>query len=378
MPTQTFNDYPRRILLAVSGMSPQILTETLWALTQQQTPAFLPTEIHLVTTRSGALNAERNLLDSASGHYYALCADYGLPSAAFGAERIHVITDADGQPLDDIRTLSETEAAADFITRQISEFTADPNCALHVSLAGGRKTMGYYAGYALSLFGRVQDRLSHVLVAAPFEGLRDFYYPAPARRLIQTDRHGVLDAASAEVTLAEIPFVRLREDVPQRLLDGRAGFSETIRRAQRIHEPPRLRVDLRERQVVADELALSLPPVEFAFYVWMVWRQLAGSPAEAVSVRELAEPNRRYAAEFLALSQRIEGEMGRDLERTEQALRDGMDRSFFDEKKSRVRSALTDQLGRAIAERYDIRSIGKRGSTEYLIPLEPEQIEWIE
>jgi len=280
-------------------MSPQILTETLWALTQQQTPAFLPSEIHLVTTRSGGLNAERNLLDSASGHYYALCADYGLPSAAFGAERIHIITDADGQPLDDIRTLSETEAAADFITRQISEFTADPNCAL-------------------------------------------------------------------------------REDVPQRLLDGRAGFSETIRRAQRIHEPPRLRVDLRERQVVADELSLSLPPVEFGFYVWMVWRQLAGSMAEAVSVRELAEPNRRYAAEFLALRQRIEGEMGRDLERTEQALRDGMDRSFFDEKKSRVRSALTDQLGRAIAERYDIRSIGKRGSTEYLIPLEPEQIEWIE
>jgi CRISPR-associated protein (TIGR02584 family) len=378
MTTRPPDAYPRRILLAVSGMSPQILTETLWALAQQQQPAFLPTEIHLVTTRSGALNAERNLLDPASGHYHAYCADYGLPAAAFDAGRIHVITDADGRPLDDIRTLGEAEAAADFITCRISGFTADADCALHVSLAGGRKTMGYYAGYALSLFGRVQDRLSHVLVAAPFEGLRDFYYPAPARRLIQTDRHGVLDAASAEVTLAEIPFVRLREDVPQRLLDGRAGFSETIRRAQRIHEPPRLCIDLRQRRVVADEQALSLAPVEFAFYAWMVSRQLAGSTAEAVSVRALAEPNRHYADEFLALCQRIEGEMGRDLERTEQALRAGMDRSFFDEKKSRVRSALTDQFGRAIAERYDIKSIGKRGSTEYLIPLEAEQIEWTE
>jgi CRISPR-associated protein (TIGR02584 family) len=30
-------------------------------------------------------------------------------------------------------------------------------------MPGERKTMGFYVGYALSLFGRAQDRLSHVI-----------------------------------------------------------------------------------------------------------------------------------------------------------------------------------------------------------------------
>ena len=55
------------------------------------------------------------------------------------------------------------------ITNLIRAFTADPESALHVSIAGGRKTMGFFLGYALSLYGRAQDKLSHVLVSPPFE-----------------------------------------------------------------------------------------------------------------------------------------------------------------------------------------------------------------
>jgi len=39
----------------------------------------------------------------------------------------------------------------------------DPNIQLHVSLAGGRKSMRFFAAYALSLWGRDIDRLTHVL-----------------------------------------------------------------------------------------------------------------------------------------------------------------------------------------------------------------------
>jgi CRISPR-associated protein (TIGR02584 family) len=63
----------------------------------------------------------------------------------------------------------------------VRELTADPDCAIHASIAGGRKTMGFYLGYALSLFGRPQDRLSHVLVSSPFESNQNFFYPLPCR-----------------------------------------------------------------------------------------------------------------------------------------------------------------------------------------------------
>jgi CRISPR-associated protein (TIGR02584 family) len=45
--------------------------------------------------------------------------------------------------------------------------TSDPDSALHVSLAGGRKTMRFFAGYALSLFAFDRNRGPHVHEAIP-------------------------------------------------------------------------------------------------------------------------------------------------------------------------------------------------------------------
>src|SRR5262249_29705615 len=147
---------------------------------------------------------------------------------------IHVITGPDGQPLEDILTDADNVAVADFITEHVRAITADRAVSLHVSIAGGRKTMGFYVGYALSLFGRPQDQLSHVLVSPPFESLHEFFYPSPRTRVIH-DRGGrTLDAKEAAVRLGEIPFVRLREGLPKRLLDGGARFSEAVAEAQRV------------------------------------------------------------------------------------------------------------------------------------------------
>lgn len=49
--------YLRRVLLVVSGMSPQILTETLWSLTQSRHPGFIPTEIRVQASGSALANS---------------------------------------------------------------------------------------------------------------------------------------------------------------------------------------------------------------------------------------------------------------------------------------------------------------------------------
>ncbi|MDP2794168.1 MAG: CRISPR-associated ring nuclease Csm6 [Sulfurisoma sp.] len=88
--------------------------------------------------------------------------DYGLADKiAFTTEHLHPLLGSDGQPLADVRSEADNIAAADAITEQVRQLTADPNCALHVSITGGRNTLGFYLGYALSMFGRPQDRLSH-------------------------------------------------------------------------------------------------------------------------------------------------------------------------------------------------------------------------
>ena len=47
----------RRILVALAGLSPQVVTETIYGLAVVGTPAWIPDEIHLITTREGAEGA---------------------------------------------------------------------------------------------------------------------------------------------------------------------------------------------------------------------------------------------------------------------------------------------------------------------------------
>jgi CRISPR-associated protein (TIGR02584 family) len=204
----------RRTLLVVTGLTPQVVTETLYALMQDDRAA-MPHELHIITTAEGAQRARLALLSDQPGWFARFIADYRLAPITFSDEHIHVLSDSRGQPLDDIRSAADNEHAADQIADWVRRLTADAGTQLHVSLAGGRKTLGFFAGYALSLWGRDGDRLTHVLVNEPYESSWDFFYPTPYERIIETRGGKLADCMQAEVTLADIPFVRLRHGLPQ-------------------------------------------------------------------------------------------------------------------------------------------------------------------
>ena len=111
--------FPRRILLAVTGLSPQIITETVYALAVQRDPPWVPGEVHLLTTVEGAQRARLALLSEDPGWFHRLQLDYQLPEIQFDAAHIHILPDANGAPLNDIRTPEDNERAADFITEQV-------------------------------------------------------------------------------------------------------------------------------------------------------------------------------------------------------------------------------------------------------------------
>lgn len=360
--------YPRRILLAVSGLSPQIVTETIYALAALSPNAFIPTEVHLITTREGAQRAQLSLLSDDLGWFHRLCADYRLPPIAFTRQHIHIVRDAQERGMDDIRSVADNQAAADFITSRVREFTADPRCALHVSIAGGRKTMGFYLGYALSLYGRPQDRLSHVLVSEPFENSMEFFYPTPYSRVLQTRDGKLADTAMADVTLAEIPFVSLRHGLPQALLSGHAGFSDTVAAAQAALAPPSLVLDLVERRIIAAGKTIVLPPAELALLAVFARNALESQPALAAPAKGVDDPawGRRYLREYRA----IVGAFA-DADVTEHALRNGMDGEYFSTRKSKLHRRLGEALGPAGAA-YLIHNVGTKNAGKYQIGL-PQQ-----
>lgn len=360
---------PRRILLAVTGLTPQVVTETLHALLHQG-PDALPHEVHILTTAEGAQRAQLALLSEQPGWFHRFMADFNPPPIDLRAEHIHVLHDATGNPLTDIRSAADNALAADQIAEHVRALTAAGHTSLHVSLAGGRKTLGFYAGYALSLWGRPQDRLSHVLVSEPFEQSWDFFYPTPYQRIIETRDRKLADCALAEVTLADIPFVRLRHGLPRALLEGRASFAQAVAAAQDQFGPPRLHIDLAGKCIQAAGRTVPLAPAELAFLAWFARRAQQGLPPLPCPRQD--DPCAEHARDYLAEYRRIRGVMGDD-ERTRERYRGGMSKADFEERKSKLKRALEAALDGA-APAYLVHGEGRRPATRYRLQLPPESI----
>ena len=225
------SQYKERVLVSVLGMSPAILTETLWAL-KHQTEPFIPTRIIILTTSKGSNRIHTHLFgdDKKEGAFFTYCKDFNFDTTLLTQNCVKVIRDNKGAELTDIITDQDNKCVADKITQVIKDLSDDPDTAIHMSLAGGRKTMGYYAGYALSLFGREQDRLSHVLVEENYELCSDFYYPTPYDSIVvnRNDSKDKHNAKYAQVSLTEIPFVRIRANIPPALLKGDIAFNNAV------------------------------------------------------------------------------------------------------------------------------------------------------
>lgn len=367
MARDTFN------LICVTGLTPQVVTETVYALgtTQHVAGAFaLPSAVHIITTLRGKRLAEQTLLGP-NGHMARLCRDYGWSATdiRLDTNHIHVVTDGSGTPLDDIRDAADNAAAADFITAFVRN-AANMAPRLHVSLAGGRKTMGYFTGYALSLYGRPSDQLSHVLVNAPYESHPDFFYPPPQPRWLEVDGQ-LVSTADAIIELADIPFIRLRDGLDQNLLADDLSFSESVARTQQLLDAPELRINLATREVWLQGHPLQLSNAPFLWLTWMATRQ-----------RDELEPlpfNAHAAADLLRIVEQLEGRGASDLrDAVMEAKADAErgDKRYFERNRTRLNADLIQRCNvyPKAAERYQIKSFGRRPNTCYGLSLPPDSI----
>jgi len=248
-----------RILVISVGATPQIVTETLHALATQPRP-WWPDRLVLVTTSVGARifrdgGGPRNLapLLGAQGKLAALCrAIERIPPSV----RIEIPSLAGAGPIADIRSDVETEAFADCALAVLRRYTANPDTQLHVSLAGGRKTMSALVCQALSLLGRAQDRLSHVLIDPPaLENDPDFWWPEPGRQ----------GAQEAVVRLHTLPFLRIGAWLQvERLLPPDATFQDAVASANAALQAEDLAIDLSGATITLAGNQLALPPSQLA------------------------------------------------------------------------------------------------------------------
>lgn len=266
------------ILLCVAGGTPQIITETLFALTQRQESPIRIDEIRVITTLEGRNKVLSTLLDKEKGIFYQFCDDFGIDSDSilFDETCISLLRTRDGRTLDDIRLPEENELAGDQICEIVRELCKNENNCVFASAAGGRKTMSIYLTLAMSLFGRAEDSLSHVLVNADFENNRDFFYPPPRPKMIdvfnpQTKETGQVSTETAQIYLAPIPFIRLQGTQNSLKLPDGKKYGELVKEAQSFLDKDErklpLSINLKTKEISVDDVTVKVSDYELLLYV---------------------------------------------------------------------------------------------------------------
>lgn len=288
------------ILLAVTGMSPAIITETIWALAHEE-PAQIPHRVIAVTTSRGRDQIQKHLFQpteqladttpwqalrdtlSAVGHDL----DDRLRFGTTGDD-IRVITTTDpatgtSTELPDLQTPADNNAAADYILEQVRAIVENQDTQLIASLAGGRKTMGALLYACMNLIARSEDRLTHVLVNPPYDTLPHFWFPhQPGQDINHPHLDTVHPASDARLQLADVPFVPLRNLFHKQLGHSPGGFANLVASCtgkihQQAAENLRLTLTFSTCELIINQHRAILSPKSFLFLAFLFHAAKSGN-----------------------------------------------------------------------------------------------------
>lgn len=373
------------ILIFIAGATPQIITETIYAFAHANSPVY-PDEVYIITTTTGRKRIEDTIIKK---KIFNLMADEcAMPLINLTDASFIIVKDTSGNALEDIRSKEENEAMGDAITSFIMEKAKDMNSRLHCSLAGGRKTMSFYMGAALQLFGRPWDKLYHVLVTPEFESNPDFFYKPKKNKVIECrmpdGRIKKLNTKDAKIELAELPFIRLGSKVS---LYGK-GFRDLVAESQKeidtaTMQPPII-VNLSERTVYIGDRLIEMVPVELMIYIAFLKQKTLHCKYHerlycldcAECFQTLADFSGRPAVEEMAKDyKRIYRDQPLKSEEFLNRWADGIGVEIIRQNISKINRTLKEQLqDETLLPYYCVTALKKYGSSRYGVRVEKGKI----
>ena len=242
----------RKILIAGMGTSPAVLTNVVWALAHGEKPV-VPDEIVVFITKNGKTLLEKEIFDDGVwADILKSLAREGIDiegKLIFGETSIRSIPDARGNEIDDLRTGDDNLRAADFMLGELRKYTEDNGTELHVSIAGGRKTMSALLFSCMSLLGREQDKVYHVLLPPAIEGgvTPTFYYPKRGTTYTARVTGKKYKSKDLQCELFEVPFVRMRGWYHEKFKSIPPSYRTLITKVQTVAPPavvyPEIEID---------------------------------------------------------------------------------------------------------------------------------------
>lgn len=375
----------KEILIFVAGATPQIITETIYALAHGNPPIY-PDEVYIITTETGKRRIEDTIIKQAI--LDLMSEEFSIPSIRLTDDSFLIVKDAKGNTLDDIRSKEENEAIGDAITAFVRQKAKDMNCRLHCSLAGGRKTMSFYIGAALQLFGRHWDKLYHVLVTPEFESNPNFFYKPKKHKIIECRMPDGsvkrLNTKDARIELAELPFIRLGNKIS---LQGKS-FSELVAESQKEIDTAtmqlELRINLTERTITIRDVVIDMVPTELMIYTaFLRQKSLHCKYIERLycldcteCFQTLADFSSKPSLEKMAEDyRRIYREQPFKSEEFLKRWPEGMDVNILRQNISKINRTLKEQLqNETLLPYYCVTALKKYGSSRYGVRVEKGKI----
>jgi len=372
----------KNILLAVTGLSPQVITETLYALHQSGRKV---DAVHVITTRQGKERMFAELLAGKNGHYFRYLEEYGIKrsSIEFSHRCIHVITDDNGTEIADIASEEDDEKLLAKCLEVTFRFTRDPDTSVFFSVAGGRKTMSSCLTLAAQMYGRPHDRLYHVLVSPEFESNPNFFYPPRVSSKIELrDGKGqpfLKDTRFAEINLIHIPFVSIRDQLSPALLKEPRDPA-TLMLSLIKEEAYRLTVNLIAGKIVYKTFELEMMPARMALYAFFAMQKkncrkeskTCSSCTECfLDIQQVFQKQ----SEITKLYEQVCGT--RPIDEMSEGGITNLSAENFNMYKGKIKQDLLKRFGAYALKDLEIASVGKRPNTRYGIKMDRNRIEII-
>ena len=189
----------KKVLIALCGKNPQIITETLYALFIRRR---FPERLVILTTEAGRALCHDTLLHPEYGKLRALMESFQIhcPPILCDEDILTPVSSAE-HAITDIHTEEDSRCFLDLCLKTVFALSQDADSELIFSIAGGRKTMSAALVLAAQCYARPQDAMFHVLVPQELEANQAFFYPAGNER-------------EDSITLTPVPFFRMREYLP--------------------------------------------------------------------------------------------------------------------------------------------------------------------
>lgn len=370
------------ILISMIGLTPQILTEALYAFYIRQIEIH---EIHVITTREGKNRILLHLIGNQDGQYYKFLDEYGInmESIKFFPDNLHVLRDDDGRELDDINSIKDNEILFRTTFNLVKELTNNDTNRIFFLIAGGRKTMSACLTVAAQFYGRKHDKLYHILVSSEFENCKDFFYPPRNSRLIElTDIKGekyFKDTKYAIIELIELPLISIRDKILSKLQDDNFDPLKLLDIASEI-EKEKLILDLKESKIIYLNKSLNISPIYLSLYVYFAEKKLTCKSNSSscldckdcyIDISTILNETKNIEVIYSKIVNKCKTNTKKTL--ISKTLKE-LNADDFNSLKSSINKQLRNYFGYSVSKKIEITSIGKRPNKIYGIEINKDHI----